>query len=473
LERTGNTILVATNNKNKIPEIVENLDRDGWTYLTLGELGITEAPEETGETYEENARIKAQAPRKQTQLAVLADDSGLEVDALGGAPGVYSSRYAGEDATDRQNLEKLLAELKDVPAEKRTARFVCHIVFIDEQDREISVRGVCEGHIATTPSGHEGFGYDPVFLPSALTDGRTMAQLSSAEKNGISHRGNALRSLRDQLPVILSEAKDPAGLTATSIPTSIPVILSEAKDPAGDLPTTTDVAATPPNTTAPVHIVAFDFDGTVLEGHSPVRLIRELAIRGVIPYRTALKAGLWGLRYKARMKVEQKEPREYLFASFSHLSAKEADEMMSTFYHDDLRKRLRPQALAVLQEHKRRGDVVVFVSASFHPILKEASRDVQVDWFIATQMEIADGVYTGNVEGLPPEGEQKLIQLSVWADETFGKGAWELTAAYGDHYSDEALLAAARQAIAVNPDTTLEKAAKREGWSIVDWSLES
>lgn len=433
MERCRNTILVATNNKNKIPEIINNLAMGDWIYRTLGEVGIMEAPEETGRTYEANARIKARFPRAYTSLAVLADDSGLEVDALGGAPGVYSARYAGEDATDQRNIEKLLEELKDVPAEQRTARFVCHIVYIDEEGNELVVKGVCEGHIACKPCGQQGFGYDPIFLPKALTDGRTMAQLSPEEKNSISHRGEALRALRKKLLVHYGSS--------------------------GQI--------------LPIRIAAFDFDGTVLEGHSPVRLIRDLVLRGIIPYRTALKAGLWGLRYKARMKVEQKQPREYLFGSFSHLSVEEADGLMSSFYHDDLRERLRPQALAVLEEHRRRGDIVVFVSASFYPILKEAAQDVQADWFICTQMEIVDGVYTGNVEGLPPEGKQKLVQLSAWADGTFGKDAWELTAAYGDHYSDEALLMAAKQAIAVNPDTSLERAAKREGWRIVDWSLDT
>jgi phosphoserine phosphatase len=113
----------------------------------------------------------------------------------------------------------------------------------------------------------------------------------------------------------------------------------------------------------------------------------------------------------------------------------------------------------------------VLVSASFSPLLKEVTRDVEADWYICTQMEVANGSYTGNVAKLPPEGEQKLVQLTDWANERFGEGNWELVAAYGDHWSDEALLAAARQATAVNPDTSLERWARREGWPIVDWSF--
>jgi XTP/dITP diphosphohydrolase len=421
MEHAGKKILVATNNKNKIPEIAITLDRDGWEYFTLDSLGITEIPEETGTSYEENARIKATAPHISTAMAVLADDSGLEVDALGGAPGIHSARYAGEGANDARNIEKLLDELKDVPEGERTARFVCHIIYIDEEGKELSVQGVCEGRIGFEPQGNKGFGYDPVFFPDEINDGRTMAELSPAEKDAISHRGKALRALRERLIT---------------------------------------------------HIAAFDFDGTVLEGHSPVRLVRRLTVRGIIPYRTALKTAWWGVRYKARMKVEQERVREYLFGSFSHMPVEQADKMMSDFYYDDLQQRLRPQALAALKEQRQKGEVIVLVSASFLPILKEVAQDVQADWFICTQMQIEDGAYTGTVEGLPPEGEQKLVQLTAWADERFGKDTWELSVAYGDHHSDETLLAAAKRAIAVNPDTILERAAKRRGWEIVDWSFE-
>jgi XTP/dITP diphosphohydrolase len=203
MQRFWNTILVATNNRNKIPEIIENLDMDGWQFYPLHSLGITEIPEETGETYEENARIKARAAKDETPedrpVATLADDSGLEVDALGGAPGIHSARYAGERTTDQRNLMKLLDELKDVPEGERTARFVCSVVFIDEEGTEITAEGSCEGRIVLKPRGLNGFGYDPVFLPNEIDTGQTMAELSPAEKNRISHRGRALRALRKKL----------------------------------------------------------------------------------------------------------------------------------------------------------------------------------------------------------------------------------------------------------------------------------
>jgi HAD superfamily hydrolase (TIGR01490 family) len=218
-------------------------------------------------------------------------------------------------------------------------------------------------------------------------------------------------------------------------------------------------------------IVAFDFDGTLLEGHSPVRMIRKLVRRGIIPYGTALKALWWGVRYKLRIPVEQKEVREYIFRSFSHFPAAEADRLMASFYHEDLRCRLRPQALDAIKKHQDAGELIVLVSASFAPLLKEVSKDVGAHWFISTQMEVEDGYYTGSVEGQPPEGVQKVIQLRSWAGAEFAEDGWVLACAYGDHRSDEHLLNAALEAVAVNPDTGLERAAKREGWRIVDWSF--
>jgi XTP/dITP diphosphohydrolase len=202
MERFFNTVLVASNNRGKIPEIIENLDMDGWQFFPLHSLGIAEIPEETGETYAENARIKARAARLlERPMATLADDSGLEVDALEGAPGIHSARYGGVRTTDQRNIMKLLDELKEVPEEKRTARFVCHIVYLDEEGSEITAEGICEGRIALVPRGLGGFGYDPVFLPNEAGDGRTMAELSPEEKNRVSHRGKALRALREKLLV--------------------------------------------------------------------------------------------------------------------------------------------------------------------------------------------------------------------------------------------------------------------------------
>lgn len=194
------TIVIASNNAHKAEEIATALDFPGWEFHTLRELGLESDPAEDADSFEGNARIKAQAARAASGgKAVLADDSGLAVDALDGAPGVYSARYAGEDATDADNNVKLLAALADVPDEQRTARFVCTLVFIDEDGTEEVAYGTIEGCIGREERGEHGFGYDPLFLPDVFDDGRTLAEALPHEKNAVSHRGNALRELRAKL----------------------------------------------------------------------------------------------------------------------------------------------------------------------------------------------------------------------------------------------------------------------------------
>lgn len=189
-------VVVATRNAGKLAEIRAALPFPHWQFVSSTELGDWPEPEETGSTFEENARIKAVAARERFGLAALADDSGLEVDALDGEPGVYSSRYSGECATDASNNERLLTTLGRTPQDERTARFRCVMVFIDDDGTEVVASGTCEGHIGFDPRGSGGFGYDPLFWPVA-TPGRTMAELETAEKNAISHRGAALRALRE------------------------------------------------------------------------------------------------------------------------------------------------------------------------------------------------------------------------------------------------------------------------------------
>ncbi|MDO5560096.1 MAG: XTP/dITP diphosphatase [Oscillospiraceae bacterium] len=182
-------VILASNNQHKIAEIKKILEPLGYDVISLSEAGITTEIDETGRTFEENALIKAKAIYDMKHCAVIADDSGLEVDALDGAPGVYSHRYAGEDADDEARCAKLLSELSGIPHEKRTARFVCVICFIDNDSSAVTVRGTCEGIIGTKPAGNNGFGYDPVFMYGD----RSFAQLTSQEKNSVSHRADALR----------------------------------------------------------------------------------------------------------------------------------------------------------------------------------------------------------------------------------------------------------------------------------------
>ena len=196
------TVILATNNAHKASEISNALDFPGWRFLTLREAGIESDPEEDADSFLGNARIKALAAHEVSGgMAALADDSGLEVDALGKAPGVYSSRFAGEDATDEDNNVKLLADLADVPDEDRTARFVCTLVFIDEDGSETSSRGTVEGRIGHEPQGEGGFGYDPLFWPDVFDGACTLAEVPQSRKNEVSHRGNALRSLKFKLEI--------------------------------------------------------------------------------------------------------------------------------------------------------------------------------------------------------------------------------------------------------------------------------
>ncbi len=194
------SVIIASNNAHKAEEIRAILDLDGWEFATLREAGVMSDPAEDGTTFEENARIKALAAHVASGgHAVLADDSGLVVDALEGGPGVYSARYAGENATDEENNEKLLQALSGVEAEKRTARFVCTLVFIDEDGHETVATGNVEGIIAHEASGAGGFGYDPLFLPDEYGHELSFGEVPAEEKNAISHRARALRSLKQAL----------------------------------------------------------------------------------------------------------------------------------------------------------------------------------------------------------------------------------------------------------------------------------
>ncbi|NTW29168.1 MAG: RdgB/HAM1 family non-canonical purine NTP pyrophosphatase [Coriobacteriia bacterium] len=193
------TVVVATSNRGKLTEIRSALNFEGWRFVSADELSDEwPSPDETGTTFEDNARIKARAAFERFGMPALADDSGLEVDALGGEPGVYSSRYAGECAADAKNNARLLLALKEVPAAERSARFRCTMVLVEDDGSEVVANGTCEGKIGFQLRGDGGFGYDPLFLPDAIP-GHTMAELSLAEKSAISHRGAALRDLRAKL----------------------------------------------------------------------------------------------------------------------------------------------------------------------------------------------------------------------------------------------------------------------------------
>ena len=191
-------IIAATENKYKIEEIQAITGEFGMEVISRAEAGVPDIEiEEDGDTFEENSEKKAREIMELCGEITIADDSGLMVDALGGAPGVISARFAGEDGNDLKNNEKLLSLLSNVAPENRTARFVSVITMIYPDGKKIVARGECEGHIIYKPRGSNGFGYDPLFIPNGYD--QTFAELSGAEKNHISHRAIALQRLRMKL----------------------------------------------------------------------------------------------------------------------------------------------------------------------------------------------------------------------------------------------------------------------------------
>lgn len=191
-------VVLATGNAGKVRELASLLGDFGFDVVAQTALNV-ESVEETGLTFIENAILKARHAAKVTGLPAIADDSGLAVDALGGAPGIYSARYAGEDASDEQNLQKLLVALEDVPDDRRGAQFHCVLVYLRHADdpTPLVCHGAWPGVITRQPAGSGGFGYDPIFFVPA--EGKTAAELSREEKIAISHRGKALKLLLEAL----------------------------------------------------------------------------------------------------------------------------------------------------------------------------------------------------------------------------------------------------------------------------------
>ena len=207
---TERRLLVATRSVHKLRELRELLDLDRTELVSLDDLGIEGDPIESGETFETNAAIKARFGLRASGLPTLADDSGLEVDALGGGPGVRTRRYAGEDATDAMNNAKLLQALHGLTAQQRSARYVCVLALAMPDAtgprggiRVITARGTCRGRMATEPRGTGGFGYDPIFEPaSEPPGGRTLGLWTRAEKHTISHRARAAHRMAPRLAAV-------------------------------------------------------------------------------------------------------------------------------------------------------------------------------------------------------------------------------------------------------------------------------
>lgn len=201
-------IVVASENRAKAAEIAEILAGEGLAMevLSLADFPGVSLPPETGSTFAANAAVKARQAAQATELAAIADDSGLEIDALDGEPGVRSARYAGEDATDEDRYRKVLDLLADVPDHRRRARFRCAAAFAEAGGKVMLAEGTCQGRIAKQAAGSGGFGYDPVFIPDGYSV--TMAQLTPAQKHRISHRGRAFRLLAQMVREHLAGASE-------------------------------------------------------------------------------------------------------------------------------------------------------------------------------------------------------------------------------------------------------------------------
>lgn len=195
--------IIATNNPKKLKELERILNPLGIEAISAKEAGVKlDDVEETGTTFAENAYIKAKAAFEKTGIPAIADDSGLSVDALDGRPGVYSARYAGENATDEDKNNKLLEEMKNIPDEKRTAHFTSSVCCILPNGNKLVVDGICNGKIGYEPVGEDNFGYDPIFI---YNNDKTFAQMTAEEKDKVSHRGKALRMLQEELKKYLEE----------------------------------------------------------------------------------------------------------------------------------------------------------------------------------------------------------------------------------------------------------------------------
>ncbi len=226
-----------------------------------------------------------------------------------------------------------------------------------------------------------------------------------------------------------------------------------------------------PNEKGKVQVAAFDFDGTTITGNSPVLLVRHLVKTKQLSKSVVARILLWGAAYKLRLPQNESWVRGLVFSAFAGKAVETVNTYLAEFYHNHVASRFRPAANEAMEAHVKAGHAVIWVSASFEPIILEAMKDHWVHYEVSTRMAIdSQGNYTNKVEGLPIEGAEKIVALTALCDALFGKDGWELGWAYGDHHSDITLLEAARIPYAVTPDNPLERAAKRRGWEILSWN---
>ncbi len=216
-------------------------------------------------------------------------------------------------------------------------------------------------------------------------------------------------------------------------------------------------------------VAVFDLDGTILDGQSSVGLVLLLIRKDIMTMREAFPVAWWGLRYKLHLPHGQEAVRKRIFRCLAHRSVEEVDEIVDTLYMTYVAPRIRAAALDTIDDCHRRGIEVWVVSASFEPIVRRAAFGLGIDGQVSTRMAVVDGRYTGELDCRPVEGVEKLVQFTDRADERYGAGSWEMTAAYGDHLTDVPLLERAQERYAVDPDFVLAYTVRRHGWSLLHW----
>lgn len=219
-----------------------------------------------------------------------------------------------------------------------------------------------------------------------------------------------------------------------------------------------------------VKIAVFDFDGTCIEGNSPVILVKHLSSRRMLDKRELMHIISWALRYKFHLPQTEHKVRRRVFSAFKGKPVEAVDAYLAAFYYDKIKPLWREEAIEQINRLRNEGFVIIAVSATFEPIVRCAQNDGLFDYQVSTVMHATpDGCYTDEVKGKPIEGEEKVLAIKRLADEQFGEGEWELTYCFADHYSDIDVLSSAVNPVAVTPDSTLRRCAKRRGWAIVQW----
>lgn len=227
---------------------------------------------------------------------------------------------------------------------------------------------------------------------------------------------------------------------------------------------------TPNTSSSCVQLAVFDYDGTCISGQSGALFAIYLNHRHYLGFHRGFRLSWWGVRYKLHLPYRQNEAREVIFDALSQCPREEIQKIMVDFHDESLLPRYRPQAIKEIERRHREGCVTVLVSATFNTIAQCAQKVLRTDEVIATDMEIdSEGHYTGKVSGEVTEGAAKPRAIKQWADKVYGPRKWEIAYAYGDHFSDEAMLSAARKGYAVTPDKTMRKIARRCGFTILNW----